>query len=323
MKLSSFAKYAWGVLAFNVAVVIWGAFVRASGSGAGCGSHWPLCNGVVIPRAPRIETIIEFAHRMTSGLSLLLVVILLLWAFRAYPRKHRVRLGASLSMAFIIMEALVGAGLVLFRWVAQNASIVPTAVHLVNTFLLLAALTLTAWWASGGSPVGLKGQGPALWALGIGLLGVLLLGVSGAINALGDTLFPASSLVEGFQQDFSPTAHFLLRLRVWHPVIAITVGMYLIFVSGLLAMFRSDPRLKRFAIALCILFVLQLVAGLTNLVLLAPVWMQLVHLFLADMVWITLVLLTAVTLAQQEENLPITENAPVGTYQTPQGMRPS
>jgi heme A synthase len=195
--------------------------------------------------------------------------------------------------------------------------------HLVNTFLLLAALTLTAWWASGGSPVRLKDQGPALWALGIGLLGVLLLGVSGAINALGDTLFPASSLVEGFQQDFSPTAHFLLRLRVWHPVIAITVGMYLIFVSGLLAMFRSDPRLKRFAIALCILFVLQLMAGLTNLVLLAPVWMQLVHLFLADMVWITLVLLTAVTLAQQEENLPFTENAPVGPYQTPQGMRPS
>jgi heme A synthase len=144
MQLTRFAKYAWGVLAYNILVILWGAYVRATGSGAGCGSHWPLCNGEVIPRAEQVETLIEFAHRLTSGLSLLLVVGLLVWAFRSYPKGHLVRLGAGLSMFFIITEALVGAGLVLFEWVAQDVSsgrVISMAVHLVNTFLLLASLT--------------------------------------------------------------------------------------------------------------------------------------------------------------------------------------
>ena len=165
MKLNRFAKYAWGVLAFNMFVILWGAFVRASGSGAGCGSHWPLCNGVVIPPLPQLETIIEFTHRITSGVSLLLVVGLLVWAFRAYPRGHSVRLGAVLSMIFIVTEALIGAVLVLFSWVAKNEStgrVISVALHQTNTFLLLALLTLTAWWASGGTPMRLKGQGIGL-----------------------------------------------------------------------------------------------------------------------------------------------------------------
>jgi len=303
MKLNRFAKYAWGVLAFNLFVILWGAFVRASGSGAGCGSHWPLCNGEVIPRSPQLETIIEFTHRMTSGLSLLLVVGLLVWAFRAYPKGHSVRLGAVLAMIFMVTEALIGAVLVLFSWVAKNEStgrVISMAFHQANTFLLLASLTLAAWWASGGKPIRLKGQGIGLWALGLGLFGVLILGVSGAVNALGDTLFPAKSLAEGISQDFSPTAHFLIRLRVWHPIIAISVGLYLFFVCGLVGMFRPAPILRRFVGLLIAFVLLQLTAGLVNVLLLAPVWMQLVHLFLADMVWISLVLVTANTLTQEE-----------------------
>jgi len=303
MKLNRFAKYAWGVLAFNLFVILWGAFVRASGSGAGCGSHWPLCNGEVIPPSPQLETIIEFIHRLTSGLSLLLVVGLLVWAFRAYPKRHSVRLGAVLAMIFIATEALIGAVLVLFSWVAKNQSIgrvISVALHQTNTFLLLASLTLTAWWASGGRPMRLKGQGFGLWALGLGLFGVLLLGVSGAVNALGDTLFPASSLAEGISQDFLPTAHFLIRLRVWHPIIAICVGFYLVLVCGLIGMFRPEQILRRFVGLLIAFVLLQLTAGLVNVLLLAPIWMQIVHLFLADMVWICLVLVTANTLTQEE-----------------------
>ncbi len=300
MKLSRFAKYAWTVLAFNVAVVLWGAYVRASSSGAGCGSHWPLCNGEVIPRAPQVETIIEFIHRMSSGLSVIFIAGLLIWAFRAYGKGHPVRTGALLSVFFILTEAIVGAGLVLFGWVGQNAAAVPTAIHLVNTFLLLASLTLTAWWASGGERPDLKGQGLALWGLGLGFLGVLLLGVSGAITALGDTLFPAASLAQGIQQDFSPTANFLIRLRFWHPVLAILVGFYLIFVSGLLALFRPKTEIKRFVILFSILFLLQLGIGLANVVLLAPVWIQIIHLFMADSLWITLVLLGAEVFAREK-----------------------
>jgi heme A synthase len=323
MRLSKFAKYALGTLLFNLIVILWGAFVRATGSGAGCGSHWPLCNGVVIPRDPQLETLIEFAHRIMSGLSLLLIVVLVIWAFRAYPRKHIVRLGASLSVLFIITEALVGAGLVLFNWVAQNAStgrVISMAIHLINTFLLLAALTLTAWWAASGETISFKHKKVALWGFGIGFLGVLVLGVSGAITALGDTLFPAVSLVEGMQQDFSPTAHFVLRLRVWHPIIAIIVGSYLFVISGFIAMHshdelhlihntvgtrdarveRHNQLLKRFALFVISVVILQLLAGLINLLLLAPSWMQLIHLFLADMVWIGLVLLAANIFAKPE-----------------------
>jgi len=302
MKLNRFAKYAWGVLAFNIGVILWGAYVRATGSGAGCGSHWPLCNGEVIPIEPQIETVIEFTHRLTSAAALLLVIGMFVWARRAYPQGRIVRVGASLSLFFIITEALVGAGLVLFQWVALNDSlerVISMAVHLVNTFLLLAALTLTAWWASGGRPLRLNGSGQA-WAFGLAYLAVMILGVTGAITALGDTLFPASSLQEGVIQDFSAASHFLIRLRVWHPLIAIISGTYILILSGLTALFRPQALVKRFTMILIGLFMAQLIAGLVNLVLLAPIPMQIIHLLLADLVWIALVLLGAANFAIDE-----------------------
>jgi heme A synthase len=302
MKLQRFAAYAWTVLAYNLAIILWGAYVRASGSGAGCGSHWPLCNGEVIPRNAQIETLIEFTHRASSGLALLMVLGLVIWAVRAYPKGHCVRLGAGLSTFFIITEALVGAGLVLFMLVADNASIARAlfmAVHLANTFLLLAALTLTAWWSSGGQPLRLRNQGSVGLMLGIGIVSVVLLGVSGAVTALGDTLFPAASLAEGLRQDLSPTAHVLIRLRVLHPTMAVGVGLFLLFVASSTSILRPNLHTKRFARSIIVLFVAQLAVGLLNVVLLAPIWMQLVHLLLADFVWIALILLAAAALADQ------------------------
>ncbi len=292
--MSRFAKYAWGVLGFNLLVILWGAYVRATGSGAGCGSHWPLCNGEVIPLAPQIATQIEFAHRLSSGLAFLLVLGLAVWAFARLPKGHPARLGAGLALLFIITEALVGAGLVLFEWVAQDQStgrVISMAVHLINTFLLLASLTATAWWASGGEPIHFKGHGVGKLIFGLAFSFLILVGVAGAVTALGDTLFPSATLQAGLAQDFSPTAHFLVRLRVWHPLIAVLVGLYITFISGLLALFRVNPLIQRLCAALFGLFVAQLLAGLINLLLLAPVWMQIIHLLLADLVWITLTLL--------------------------------
>jgi heme A synthase len=206
-------------------------------------------------------------------------------------------------MFFMVTEALVGAGLVLLELVGQNDSIsraVWMAAHLVNTFLLLAALTLTAWWASGGRPIRLKGQANVAVSLGIGLLAMMFLGASGAITALGDTLYPASSLAEGIRQDFSPTAHFLLRLRVFHPLIAIVVGLYLVLAARSATSHSDSPAGKRLTQALIILFLVQLGVGALNVRLLAPIWLQLVHLLLADLVWIVLVLLLASTLVQEK-----------------------
>lgn len=314
MKLNRFAWYAWGVLGYNLLVILWGAFVRASGSGAGCGAHWPLCDGQVIPRAPEVATLIELTHRATSGIALVLVVALLVWAFRAYPKGHTVRLGALLSFALIISEALVGAGLVLFGLTAENDSVaraVVIAIHLVNTFLLLAALTLTAWWASGGARLRLRRR-PIVWALAVALLGTLLLGMTGAITALGDTLFPAGSLAEGVGQDFADTAHFLVRLRVIHPLIAVALSIYITGLAWYISRREPGSRTERIAWILTGLFLTQLLIGALNIGLLAPIWLQLIHLLMADIVWITLVVLAATVLADpQAETAPATARSVV------------
>lgn len=296
VKLNNFARYAWGVLALNVFVIIWGAFVRATGSGAGCGEHWPTCRGEVIPWAPAIETAIEFTHRVTSGLAFLLVIGLVVWAFKVYARGHIVRKGATLAMIFMIIETLVGASLVLYGWVANNISAaraVVMAVHLINTFLLLGTLTLTAWWASGGAAMRLKNQGKLGVAIGLGFLGTLLLGASGGVTALGDTVFPAASLAQGIQEEFSSTAHFLVRLRVYHPLIAISVGAYMVGVMFIFNHRRGTTTTRLFAKIFTGIYVVQLIFGAFNVVMLAPVWMQLVHLLISVLLVIVLVLFVA------------------------------
>jgi heme A synthase len=304
MKLNRFAKFAWLVVGYNILVILWGAFVRASGSGAGCGSHWPLCNGEVIPMNPGTERIIEFTHRTMSGVALVLVVGLIVWAFRSYPW-GRVRYAALASGFFILTEALLGASLVLFGWVGMDQSVMRVysmGLHLVNTFLLLAAMTLTAWWASEGNAIQLRGQPARVLALAVALLGVIVVGMSGAVTALGDTLFPAASLAQGIQQDLNPTAHFLVQLRVIHPLIAIGVGAYLMFLTVILTNTRVALT-RPFAVALRLLVAAQWIAGVVNIVLLAPIWMQIAHLLLADLVWLVLILFAACMLAAKQTSV--------------------
>ncbi len=300
MQLSHYAKFAWGVLGYNILVILWGAYVRATGSGAGCGSHWPLCDGEVIPGNPEIATLIEFTHRLMSGAALILVLALFIWGFRSFGKAHPVRLGASLSLGLIFTEALVGAGLVLFEYVANDASsgrAVSIVIHLLNTFMLLAALTLTAWWASGGQALQLRGSELSFILLGLGIIGTLLIGASGALTALGDTLFPAQSLIHGIQQELSPTSHFLLRLRILHPLISIIVGIYLMISIGFINLRTNNQTSRRLARFVTVIVAIQLAAGFINVLLLAPVWMQIVHLLLADLVWVGLILLSASVLA--------------------------
>jgi cytochrome c oxidase assembly protein subunit 15 len=264
-----FAAYAWGVTALTLAVILWGAYVRASRSGDGCGAHWPLCNGTVVPDATHAKTLVEFAHRATSGLAFLLVVGLVVWAFKPFRRGHPARAAAVASGVFIVTESLIGAGLVLLRLVADNASVARAAylsVHLVNTFLLVAALAL---------------------------------GVSGAVAALGATLFPESAQA-GALSETSPSAQLLFSLRQYklHPLLAVLVGGYLVYFAR--GAYRSFAGVwaRRWAASVVALVAAQLGAGLLNAALLAPVWLQLIHLLLADLLWLALVLLSASSLAQ-------------------------
>jgi heme a synthase len=278
------------VLGFNLLVILWGALVRASRSGEGCGDRWPLCNGVVIPHAAQIATLIEFTHRATTGIAFVLVAAMAVWAFLRY-RHELVWPAAAASFVFLITEALLGAGLVLFNYAGAEVSagrVVYLSAHLINTMLLVAAIALTAWWgARPGAGIRLAGADAGVCATSI--LALLAVAVTGAMTALGDTLFPASSLGAGFAADFSSAAPWLVKLRVVHPLIAVVAGVYVAAVAGRIG------RGSRPARAVMALVTLQIAAGIFNLYLLAPVWMQLVHLLLADLLWIALVIFTAAT----------------------------
>lgn len=284
--------YAWGVVAYNVAVVLWGAAVRATGSGAGCGDHWPLCNGSIIQHYPTAATLIEFAHRATSGIALIAVFGLLFWTFRAAPRRHLARAAAVAAVILTLNEALLGALLVLLGKVAHdqsNSRAVYLALHLTNTLLLLGALTLTAHFLSRSE--GYMRGSVSIWKGGfIGLAVTLLVGVSGSLAALGDTLFPATSLRAALVQDFSQKSAWILRIRWIHPALSVIAGA---FVIWLVALGVRSMLSRGLALSVAGLLLLQYVLGVADLTLLAPTWMQIVHLLGADVLWIALVVLTA------------------------------
>jgi heme A synthase len=310
MRPSPIARFAWALLATQVGVIAWGAYVRATGSGAGCGQHWPLCKGEVVPRSPSMATLIELSHRLSSGVALLLTIVLLVWARRAYPIGHRVRLGAGATVTLMVSEAAIGAGLVLLKLVAHNASLeraVGTSLHLVNTFLLLAATSLTAWWASGGAPVTVRRRGVVTPVLALSLLATLLVATSGALTALGDTLFPSSSVAAGLMQDVTTGASPYVRLRAIHPMLAVATAALVLATMAFVRAHRAQRTVHVLARAAGALAVIQVAAGLLDIMLLAPVAMQLVHLVLADLVWIALVLTSAAVLASAPE--PVSQPA--------------
>jgi heme A synthase len=289
-----FAWFAWAVLAYNIPVILWGAYVRASFSGDGCGAHWPTCNGEFLPSTMAVPTAIEFTHRMMTSVDSVAVVAMCILCFRIFPKRHVLRRYTLLALGFLLVEALLGAGLVLFRKVAHDQSAGRAwylGAHLTNTMLLLAALTITAWLAHTGS------SRLRLRNISRGLVGALLLtvvvSVSGAIAALGDTLFPASSLAAGMAQDFSAGASWLLRLRLLHPFIAVAGTAYLVWTAVvLLRQPTTDEGTRSAATRMLTLAIFQVALGAINLSLLAPLWMQLIHLLMADLVWISVVLLS-------------------------------
>ncbi len=290
-----FSRFAVIVLGYNVFVVLLGAVVRATESGAGCGADWPTCRGEILPLGAETKTLIEFAHRATAGVALVLVVLLALWALRTRPRGDAARWMAVAAGVLIFNEALIGAALVLFEWVADDESIgraVSIVVHLVNTFLLLGALTLTAWFGSGKAvpsrPFPLRERR----LLRLGLIGLLVVGAMGAITALGDTLFPPESVGDGFFDDLA--GGFIVRLRWIHPVLAVmTAGFLLWMVRALSDESGAAQALRGFVY-------LQVAVGMINVVLLAPTWMQVIHLLLADAVWISFVLFGTLTLTARK-----------------------
>ena len=308
-KLDKFAKFAWLVLAWNIVVILWGVFLRASKSGDGCGQHWLTCEGEVIPSAPAIKTVIEFSHRITSSLDGLLLIALLVWAFVIWKRRRsdstkKVLKMAAGSFVFVVIEGLLGAGLVLTGNTAETLT--PErpfwmAGHLVNTLILLTFLTLTARYASGGKPLNFYVERKYLAAIVIGFAAILLVGITGSIAALSHMIFPSGTIAEGIEKDFSPTSNILLRLRLLHPITAILTSVFLIFLTGWLTKESGKERLVvRWSNVLSIMVLVQIAFGSLTLLTLAPIAMQLGHLLFVDVIWISYAMFAASFLSSEK-----------------------
>lgn len=301
----SFQRYSLFVLAYNLLVILWGVFLRASKSGDGCGQHWLTCHGEIIPSAPELKTIIEFSHRITSAVSFFLVLGLLIWAYRKYERRNPIRWFALGAFVFIVTEALIGAGLVLTGNTAENLT--PTrpiwmAGHLINTFILLAFLTMTSWLAYGGKMFSLRIEFKFALMILLAFIGILFISVTGSIAALSNLVFPSESLAEGLAKDFSPSSHLLIRLRVSHPIASILVSVYLIFFADFLKRAKPSEKVSFWSKKLSVLVVAQLISGTATLLTLSPILMQVLHLLLADLIWIAFLLLNISFLEKDNVN---------------------
>lgn len=285
-------RFAWGTLAFNLVVILMGAVVRATGSGAGCGPSWPACRGQVVPVLEG-DTAVEFTHRALSGVALLLVAILVVWVFRRVARPHQARRAAGLSLVAILVEALIGAVIVLFEWVADDASVaraVSVPLHLVNTFFLLAALTLTSHLLGGGAPLRPSRHPAARRWLSLGAVGFVVIAATGAVTALADTLFPKGGTPP------PDAARFLTDLRILHPVVAVVVVVAAAY--GLVQRGIGGRAVN----GLSALVGTQFLTGLLMVSVGLPLWLRITHLAVADLLWVGYVLATAMLLADRTEH---------------------
>ena len=284
-----FRRLVWLTLVFNFLVIIWGGFVSASGSGDGCGASWPLCPNIVDDET-LWQTVVEFTHRLTSGLALLLVVGTYLWSRRLWPNGSLPRKAAGWALIFMVIESLLGASLVLFQWVDTNESVARAfvqPVHLTNTLLLSGAIAAilwgqhlqSDWWARYGR------------LLVLALFGLVLVSSFGTFASLASTIFPSESFFEGVQKDFAGDSHYLVRLRIWHPALALLLGLGLWRLVARLEASAGARQLSALAWNVQMLYWLQFGLGALNAILLTPVWLQMVHLALAHLLWLGLVAL--------------------------------
>ena len=278
MKVESYAKAG---LLLSIASILAGAFVRATGSGDGCGATWPTCKGKIIPALSDTSELIEFSHRSVSGV--LLVVTLIIFAkTRKLQKDSLVRTVTNYLTFFVIFEALIGAVIVIFEWVGLNSSlprIIAVPIHLVNTFGLLGSYAIL-YKILQDDLQNIKNMFNKNFLLISSLF--LLSGATGSITALADVLFPSASFVEGFLADFDRTSEVLTRLRILHPIISSTLSIVLyVYATGIRK--KYNVSVKPLQILILIAVFLGVINVLSNIVL--P--LSILHLAIADFLWIS------------------------------------
>jgi protoheme IX farnesyltransferase len=314
MTAKNFSKFAWFLLIYNLAAVALGVYVRASKSGDGCGNNWPLCDGTSIPQYGAMSKIIEASHRISTSLVGLFAIYMLVWAFKAFPKRHLVRKAAVATMAFTLIEGIVGAALVKFQLVVNNPSgfrLVVMGFHVTSTFMLLGSISMAALAASNIRQLRFKGQSGVGWILGMAAFGLILLAISGAVSALGHQLRPTDNVLSAAMD---PKTFWMVRLQPLHPLIAVSIGLYLALAAGLIQHLRPDESVKKALRWMIGIYCGQLALGALNIWMKAPIAMQMAHLVLADINWISWVAVTMFALGEgieRVETRPAPESAPI------------
>ena len=278
MKLISYTKLG---IVLSILSILAGAFVRATGSGDGCGSTWPTCKGRIIPQLSDTSEIIEFSHRSISGI-LLIVTLIIFTKSRDMSKGSIIRTTVNFLTFFVVFEAAIGAVIVLYEWVGLNSSfprIVAVPIHLVNTFGLLACYAIL-YKVLLNNFKNIK----QLWDRRFVFVAFLFLlsGATGSITALADVLFPSASFYEGLMEDFDRTSELLTRLRILHPIVATGLSVALIIESRKIQKdYKIDVKFLQLLVIVAV--TLGVLNVLSNIVLLLSIF----HLAIADLLWIT------------------------------------
>lgn len=314
-ELSLFSKIAWWSLAVNLGVVAWGVYLRAMQYGDGCGSHWPLCDGNSTPLHGPIARLVEMSHRASTGLTLIFAIVMLVYGRRKYGPGTQTRRFTYVVGGFVALEALVGMLLVKLHLVANDASAGRAWVmsfHVVSTFLLMASITWAAYTGTGQRRLAFKGQGAVGWLLMLGFVMLAGLGVSGAISALGHTLDPVPDVL---RESVKPDAFWMVKLQPYHPYVSLAVAMFLVLIATLISNLRPSAEVRRASVIMVGTFFAELTVGLINILLKAPVWLQMLHLALADAAVITFAYFAASsllsTLVHKEQSGPPARRVPM------------
>ena len=270
-------------LVVSVFSIIAGAIVRATGSGDGCGSSWPTCNGEIIPKLNTPSELIEFSHRSISGILLIITLIIFVKSFNDEVPILQKRIIWFLTF-FVVLEALIGAVIVVYEWGGLNSStprIVAVPLHLINTFGLLGTYTLLFHLTKNSktSLINFFDRG-----FKIGLFLFLLSGATGSIAALADALFPSESFLSGLAEDFDSKSQILTRLRILHPLSASALSVYLYSEAN-----RLQSEYKVITKNIKLLILLGVLLGVLNVVSNIILPLSILHLLIADLLWIVYV----------------------------------
>jgi len=267
-------------LVVSVFSIIAGAIVRATGSGDGCGASWPTCNGEIIPELDTPSELIEFSHRSVSGVLLIITLIIFVKSFKDEVPTLQKKIIWSLTF-FVLLEALIGAVIVIYEWVGMNSSvprIIAVPLHLVNTFGLLGAYTLL-FHLTRNSKTTLNNFFDRGFKIGLFLF--LLSGATGSIAALADVIFPSESFITGLAEDFDTNSEVLTRLRILHPIVASALSLYLYSEAN-----RLQNEYQVITKNIKLLILLGVLLGVSNVISNIILPLSILHLLMAHLLWI-------------------------------------